>query len=215
VEQGDSYSVTWDWGDGAITTETAAGSALQAEHAYAEPGVYTISLTVDEGEDGSDTASFEYVVVYDPEGGFVTGGGWILSPAGACRYAACSDDTTGMANFGFVSKYKKGANVPTGNTEFNFKAGGLNFKSTNYQWLVVAGSKAMYKGFGTINGTGAYGFMITAIDADLTLATDIDLFRIKIWDTQTGGVVYDNQMDASEDADPTTAIGGGSIVIHK
>jgi hypothetical protein len=28
-------------------------------------------------------------------------------------------------------------------------------------------------------------------------------------------VVYDNQMDAEDDADPTTEIGGGSIVIHK
>ena len=27
-------------------------------------------------------------------------------------------------------------------------------------------------------------------------------------------VVYDNQMDADEDADPATAIAGGSIVIH-
>jgi len=27
-------------------------------------------------------------------------------------------------------------------------------------------------------------------------------------------IVYDNKMGAEEDADPTTAIGGGSIVIH-
>jgi len=28
-------------------------------------------------------------------------------------------------------------------------------------------------------------------------------------------VVYDNQAGASDDADATTALGGGSIVIHK
>jgi PKD repeat protein len=216
VEQGDSYTLTWDWGDGTQETQLGlTGNEFQATHTYVDAGVYSVTLTVDEGEDGSDSATFEYVVVYDPEGGFVTGGGWITSPTGACRYAECVDDTTGMANFGFVSKYKKGANVPTGNTEFNFKAGGLNFKSTSYQWLVVAGSKAMYKGVGAINGTGSYGFMITAIDSALSRSTSIDLFRIKIWEIQTGVVVYDNQMDAPEDADPTTAIGGGSIVIHK
>jgi hypothetical protein len=44
----------------------------------------------------------------------------------------------------------------------------------------------------------------------------VDRFRIKIWDKDNGdAIVYDNQMDAADDADPTTVIGGGSIVIHK
>lgn len=38
---------------------------------------------------------------------------------------------TGKATFGFVSKYKKGATLPTGETEFQFKAGNLNFMSTS------------------------------------------------------------------------------------
>ena len=59
---------------------------------------------------GSSTAR-QFIVVYDPTGGFVTGGGWIDSPAGA--YAA-NLSLTGKANFGFVSKYQKGANKPTG-----------------------------------------------------------------------------------------------------
>lgn len=42
-----------------------------------------------------------------------------------------------------------------------------------------------------------------------------DKFRIKIWDKATGQVVYDNQMNAGDDADPTTVIGGRSIIIHK
>jgi hypothetical protein len=80
---------------------------------------------------------------------------------------------------------------------------------------VVAGPKAQFKGDGTINGAGNYGFMLTAIDAALTPSSDVDRFRIKIWDRATDQVVYDNQMDADDDAEPTTAIGGGSIVIHK
>ena len=43
----------------------------------------------------------------------------------------------------------------------------------------------------------------------------LDLFRIKIWDKGTDQVVYDNQVTAAEDVDPTTPIGGGNILIHK
>ena len=43
-----------------------------------------------------------------------------------------------------------------------------------------------------------------------------DLFRIKIWDKAAEDIIiYDNQMDAEDDADPTTTLGGGSIVVHK
>ena len=38
---------------------------------------------------------------------------------------------------------------------------------------------------------------------------------MKIWDLATGDIVYDNQMGADDNGDPTTVIGGGSIVIHK
>lgn len=58
----------------------------------------------------SDTAIF---VVYDVNGGFVNGGGWIDSQAGA--YTADST-AVGKAKFGFVSKYHIGAQVPTGKT---------------------------------------------------------------------------------------------------
>ena len=77
----------------------------------------------------------------------------------------------------------------------------------------MAGARAQFKGRGTINGEGDYGFMLTAVDAALTPSTDVDLFRIKIWNVATDQVVYDNQM--GEAAAPATAIGGGSIVIHE
>ena len=92
----------------------------------------------------------------------------------------------------------------------------MNFHSSSYQWLVVAGATAKFKGDGTINGLGNYGFMLTAIDEKLTPSTDVDRFRIKIWDKDGDDiVVYDNQMGAADDGDATTEIGGGSIVIHK
>jgi hypothetical protein len=172
--------------------------------------VYAIQVTVTD-DDGEATTESVMVVVYDPEGGFVTGGGWIDSPE---RAYAPDPSLTGKATFGFVAKYKKGAQTPEGQTEFVFKVADLNFHSSSYDWLVVAGAKAMFKGIGTINGVGNYGFMLSAIDAELTPSTDVDLFRIKIWDRDTDELVYDNQIGADDDAEPTTEIGGGSIVIH-
>jgi hypothetical protein len=133
-----------------------------------------------------------------------------MSPEGA--YLA--DLTlTGKATFGFVSKYEKGKTYPTGNTEFQFHAGNLNFKSTSYEWLVVSGPLGQYKGVGTINGAGNYGFLLTARDGQAPGGGGIDKFRIKIW-AIGGAVVYDNALDAAEDSDASTALGGGSIVIH-
>jgi len=199
------YSCNFDWdGDGTVdeTIETTYGTC-NGSHAYEGAGVYTVRLTVTD-KDGADSneSIFEFVVAYDPSAGFVTGGGWIMSPAGA-YYA--DPNLEGKATFGFVSKYQSGANVPTGNTEFQFKAGDLNFHSTSYDWLVVTGSNyARFKGTGTINGAGEYKFMIWAGDG--TGSDGADTFRIKIWVGDEDSPVYDNGMDQ--------AIGGGSIVVH-
>ena len=152
------------------------------------------------------------LAVFDPSAGFVTGGGWFNSPAGA--YTA-NTALVGKANFGFVAKYKKGAKVPDGNTEFQFKAGDLNFRSLEYDWLVVANARAQFKGVGIINGAGNFGFLLTVVDAALTPSTDVDLFRIKIWNKDSADtIVYDNNLGGAEIDDPVTAIVGGSIMIH-
>jgi hypothetical protein len=46
----------------------------------------------------------------------------------------------------------------------------LEFHSTSYQWLVVAGAKAQYKGSGTMNGSGEYGFLLTAAIPPMKIA---------------------------------------------
>ena len=169
---------------------------------FAEAGIYDVTLTVTDPSSGATDSCTATVVVYDPSAGFVTGGGWIDSPQGA--YAP-DVSLAGKANFGFVSKYKKGATVPTGQTEFVFQAGNLNFHSSSYEWLVVTGSNyARFKGTGTINGYGPYKFRLWAGDSAA------DTFHIKIWEENesTGEEtdVYDNGFDQE--------IGGGSIVIH-
>ncbi len=331
----------WDFGDGSQALD--AGSA--PAHSYEAAGVYEVTLTVRDYLSRTNYVTYTastYVVVYDPSAGFVTGGGWIDSPAEAyypadlpffdgsyyqlvnaagiawdsasaqadamtlpgcgdahlvtitsqeeqdalygmfgsalqgrwyggyqnegetdpaagwnwvtgepwdytnwapgepndvsgiperylegwasgwawndehnlnyiagyvVEYDDCLAALTGKANFGFVSKYQKGATVPTGNTEFQFKAGNLNLHSDSYEWLVVTGSDyAKFKGVGSINGEGAYKFMVWA--GDETGADGVDTFRIKIWQEADGTevVVYDNGMDQ--------AIGGGSVVVH-
>jgi hypothetical protein len=196
--------IEWDTGSNFVEVSYTAPNSCNATGTL-PAGIYTtrVKVTDDVGNDVEDVSA--YIVVYDPSGGFVTGGGWIISPINAYL-----DDLslTGKANFGFVSKYQPGRTVPTGNTEFQFHAGNLNFKSTVYEWLVVAGDRAQFKGDGTINGVGGFGFLLTSIDGSP------DKFRIKIVRKSDDAVIYDNQRGLDEDSPAATALGGGSIVIH-
>jgi len=83
----------------------------------------------------------------------------------------------------------RGRTVPTGETEFQFHAASFQFNSAVYEWLVVSGALAQYKGSGTINGAGDYAFMLTAIDGQLPGGGGVDKLRIKIWNKATGAVV--------------------------
>jgi hypothetical protein len=224
---GSGYQANWTFESAALLPAslpgTIAGASVEDALQFATPGVYHFTLTVTDDDGNSGIASTidddlpAYVVIYDPEGGFVTGGGWIWSPPGAFHpdledYA----DVQGRASFGFVSRYQRGATVPAGNTEFQFRAGNLGFKSSHYQWLVVAGARAQFKGWGSINGQGEYGFMLTAIDGQVSGGGGHDRFRIKIWDEESGVIIYDNQTgtDDNADLDDATILRGGSIVIH-
>jgi hypothetical protein len=200
---GDSLSYAWTLGDNA----TATGA--MPTYSYTATGIYDVCLTVNDGALASPPAC-TIAVVYDPSAGFVTGGGWIDSPAGA--YLA-DPSLAGKATFGFVSKYKKGASVPEGNTEFQFQAGGLNFHSETYEWLVVnrSGTNAQFKGSGMVNGgmdpNGvAHKFMLWASDGATTGGSDT--FRIRIWWEASGveNLVYDNGV--------AQALRGGNIVVH-
>jgi hypothetical protein len=218
----DTHSCSFDWDDppspatNGVVTESNGSDSCTATHVFAAPGVYSVKVTVTDDDTGSAVKKLdlEYIVVFDPNGGFVTGGGFIMSPPGA---SPAFPTATGKANFGFVSKYKKGSNVPEGQTEFQFNAGDLNFHSSAYDYgsLVVTGHKALYRGTGTVNGVPGYRFVLIAYDGQQPGGGGVDRFRIKI--TLGGALIYDNRMGLPEDidtADPT-AISGGSIVIHE
>jgi plastocyanin len=213
-----SHTCTFFWDDTTSSSVTVGPGATSctASHTYAAAGVYTVGVTVADdcaSPAGTLPVLFEFAVIYDPSGGFVTGGGWINQPPDG--YPALS----GKANFGFVSKYKKGNNTPEGETEFQFKAGDINFHSSGYDYgslVISGGKKATYRGAGTVNGQSGYRFVLIAVDGNAPPSSGPDRFRIKIT-TTGGGLVYDNRMGSSEDPDlsDTTALGGGSIVIHK
>ena len=214
------------WGDGTISragpggtlrvSEPTAGAAgsVQGTHAYAAAGVYTVRVTVTDADGTSASAVAEYVVVYEP-GAFVAGGGWIQSVAGAFKPDA---SLAGKATFGFVSRYQNGATKPSGNTQFQFHAANLVFKSTTYEWLVVSGAKAMYHGTGTVSGIGSgldgtYQFQLTAYDGQARGGDGVDKFRIRIYGGP-GGLLYDNEWTKGPNDDVSTALRGGSIQIH-
>jgi len=208
----DPHTVSWNWGDG--TTSDGAMSAanvITGKHRYSAVGLYAIKLTAVDGCGSQAASSYQYLAVYDPDGGFVTAGGWINSPAGAYPKDAA---LTGKAEFSFNPKYGKGSSVPKGNLEFQLKSS-LKFKASSYDWLIVSGAQAKGKGVGTNNGAGNYGFMVSAIDGKI-IGDKIDRVRLKIWDKNNGdALVYDNQLGATDVASPTMALGGGSITVHK
>jgi len=187
----DTHTCTFAWGDGQPST-TVVGNAgsCSSTHAFSAAGTFTVGVTVTDDDSGSASSSLSINVSVGSTGDFVTGGGWISSAG------------RGKANFGINAKYHKDATTPTGQTEFDFKAGDLNFHSKSYDWLAITGNSAQFQGSGTINGTGDFAFKVTAIDAG---KGQPDKFRIVIWNKTTNAIVYDSG---------SQPLGGGSIVIH-
>ena len=217
---GDTHTAQWVFD--AITasapvvepTASTSGTA-DLNFAFTTPGVYLVSLKVVDDCGNmtiANTVNGEpaLIVVFDPEGQFVTGGGWITPPQGSL---VADPNRTGKGNFGFNAKYHNGETIPRGETQFRF--GNFNFHSTSYEWLVITGPKLQFKGSGKVNNSGDYGFLLTAIDGNVSGGGGTDKFRLKIWDkNNNNAVVYDNQMNALDTANPTTVLGGGNIVIH-
>ncbi len=190
--------------DGASnTTEVASG--------YVPPaGVYTLLVEATDlgGNVASETRQF---VIFELTSGLVTGGGWFNSPAGA--YSP-NPSLVDKATFGFNCKYHKGDSAPSGQMVFQLQAAGCKFQSTAYDSLSISNAKAVFKGTGIVNGAGDYGFTISISDGQIS-GDGIDRFRIRIWDKASGNTLYDNQQGAPDQAEPTMALAGGSLVIHK
>jgi len=197
VECGSATPVQSDILDG-----TASGAC-----SFSTPGVYSIRLTVRDDDGGSDTKlATGQVVVYDASGAWITGGGWVASPSGS---NAVAPSASGKLSFELVARYLTGSPVPSGSAEFKLNAGGLEFRSTSLDWLVVGGPCARLRGRGTVNGVGDFAFDVIAIDGPTT-----DAVRIRIWNRVSGTVLYDNRPREPLADSRVAALGGGSVQLH-
>jgi hypothetical protein len=163
--------------------------------------VYSVCVRVTDWVQNSSSSCAPILAIYDPDGPFVTGAGWIAPAAGKLLFA-------------LDAKYKKGSTIPTGNTIVNLQVTKV-FQSTGYEWLVVSGNRAQLKGSGKINGNGNYGILLTAIDETVDDENGTDKLRVKIWKVADGTIIYDNVPGARDTDSMTTDLGGGDITIHK
>jgi PKD repeat protein len=201
-------SVNFDWMDGSLSPLSEPTGQGPVSHIYSKPGIYGVRISVMDKSGNKAEDVLQFIVVYDANAGGVNGGGWIESKAGS--YVS-SPSLSGRANFGFVAKYKPGASIPSGQTEFSF--GKLKFHSDSYEWLLVEEEGAQLKGSASVNGVSGYTFLLTITDGHCR--NQKDKFRLKIWDA--GGTVYDNVPGASDDISAASLqdIGQGSISIHR
>lgn len=202
----DTHTASLDCGTGSTTESAAPNGQAVGECTFTTPGFYVVRLTVrdDDGDSDSKVATGQ-VIVYDPSGDFLTGGGWVMSPIGAY---SISTTMTGKLSFNLAARYESGLRTPTGSVDVKLNVGKLDFQSTSLDWMVVANGTARVQGRGTMNGVGDYVFTILASDGST------DAFRIRICNRGTGGVVYDSRPGEPLDATATTALGGGSIQVH-
>lgn len=203
----DSWSceISWDSGEAFTPAEYVSSKTCRAT-GTPPAGLHTVTVRVTDDAGSTEKTATASIVVYDPEGGFVTGGGWMDSPAGALASAPAS---SGKVTFAFSVKYLKGRLEPQGNLEIQLPEPGMTLRATSFRWLVVSGSQAHFKGVGTVQKQPrTYGFMVTVVRAGT------DQLRICIWNQATGVIVYDTHPGEQLDSQAGSSLRGGSITIH-
>ncbi|MGH7204110.1 MAG: SdrD B-like domain-containing protein [Candidatus Levyibacteriota bacterium] len=205
----DTHTATWNWGDtttsqGTVTEPNGTTpGAVTGSHSYATAGVYTVTLTVTDNDGASNTATYQYVTVYNPTSqGLFSAAQHYTSPAGAYSQ---NTSLTGTVRFGLSYKYQ--GTMPVGDKQFTmtFSAANLTFNATSVSSLVTANGIGTLTGTGTINGSGTDTFLVTGDGNANTI-------RIQIKD-QSGNVLYDTQPGAAATAAPTTSV-TGNVIIH-
>ena len=200
----DTYSASITCGNGTTQLPSGIVSPATVTCTYTAAGIYTVRATVSD-EDGGTSAerAYQYVVVYDPEGAFVTGSGLLENATG------------GSAHTAFNARFLPGrTTAPEGSAKFWIPGQPVRFESTGLEMLVVSGNRAQLWGPGTWNGVAGARMRLTAVDGQAPGSDgSVDAIRVEIWDA-LGMLVWDTQPGAPQDAPVTTPIRAGNIRIH-
>lgn len=200
------------WGDGTgpvygdITDQT-----ITWNYTYPAPGVYAVSVQLVDIGGKTAEETYRYMVVFDPDGGILTGQGRIESPVGAYLPDPLFE---GQAIFRILSTYPKDGTIPVGTARFYLCAGDLLFWSNQLDWLVINDSKVKLKGSGIVNGSVNCGFVVSAIDINHNWFRPQDIFRMIIWDKSNDEIIYDNEFGTELYADPVSVIKRGFVTIY-
>jgi len=188
---------------------------VTGSYKFNNPGVYKLQMNVTDQTGVTSYANTNgdldaIVVIYDPNGGNTYGGGYYNSPAGALK---SNPTAIGKASYGFAMNYFKNSTNPKGETQFEFTVGDFEFNALNFDYLVISNSMAQFKGTGKITGgQSGVGFTMTVVDGQFD-GSGVDKIRMKIYNKNTGTVIYDNQPGASDAALPIQAVGTNSVIV--
>ncbi len=198
---------------------------VKGSYKFSTAGVYKLQMNVTDQKNVTSYATTNgydeaIVVAYDPNGGYTYGGKKYRSPKGAMP---SNPTVVGVMTYGFQTNYYKGATNPKGETWFILNNGEFEFNALNFDYLVVSGAKAQFKGLGKMvrNGIEQSGvaFILTVIDGQLSGGGNIDKIRMRIYNKNSGEVYYDNQPGASDADAPVTAVennssGDGVVIVN-
>jgi hypothetical protein len=197
----DRLSCRADWGAGVTSRGTVSGSTCTVTTTGTPVGLTRPTVTVDDGDGGTATATLPYLVTYAPNTPMVAGSGWFASGEGNLRV---NKALTGDADFAFDARVGSAG----GRTVFRFAPGNLTFESTSQTAATVTSkSVATFSGTGTVNGSGSYTFQVSALDGELAGRGDPDRISIKVWDATGTKVVYDVKSVKRID------LSGGGVVV--
>ena len=167
---------------------------------------YLIVVSIDNNNyyDGPTSAPTP-LIVYEPTGSFVTGGGWIWDPSGS------------KGNFGFNVKYTK-SGKPQGHSTYVYREDGWDYVVKSNAWigLAIEQNHAAFEAKCVIQkynpeteelvwDEGNYKFRVDVWDNDPE--GDVDVYQIGVLDKN--GVLFHEA-----GFDPFGELQGGNIVIH-
>ncbi|RKN20847.1 hypothetical protein D7147_08435 [Micromonospora musae] len=211
----DTHTCAILWDDTTTSQFTAQGHACEQTHVFPHAGMYTIEVTVTD-DDGASATAKTMVVVYNPQGGFVTSGANFASPAGALSSNPTAAERMRVQLNPQYQQGEPGPALSGGRVSATLDGGAFTLESTKLDWLVVApDAKAAVKGEATVNGTAGYGFVAYGYD-------DPAKMRLVVWPLSSGpnpgtSILYDNRRGTDYDldrADPQP-LDGGSLQVHE